>query len=99
MKKFKLSLLVVAVAIAVTGAFAFNVPAKDGKAFTAYHYTGGSSFTDMQDPDFWEGVAPAEGCGSTGNIPCTVNTSDPIGTYLQTFNNASEFLEVATKRE
>lgn len=97
MKKFKFPLLA-ALLIAVAGVFAFTLPGKTAKKFTTYHYTGGSSFAEMQNPAFWEGVSPAEGCGNDGDIPCTVSTNEDIGEYLESFEDAGELLTAAVSK-
>ena len=94
MKKFKFPLLA-ALLIAAAGVFAFTMPGKAPKKTNTYYYTGGSSFTDMQNPELWEGSAPAPGCGDIGNIPCAVITDQEIETYLNSFEDEIELLGVA----
>lgn len=98
MKKIKFPLLLLAIAVAATIVFAFTLPGKSPKKVTTYYYTGGSNFADMQNPAFWNGSSPAEGCGNDGSIPCAVNTSEDIGEYLESFEDAGELLSVADGR-
>lgn len=97
MKKFRFPLFILAVAIALAGSFAFNLPAKDAKNFTVYHYTSTStSLGDMQNIENWEGVSSS--CGSSGSIPCAFTYTGDFGAYLQTFGTAYDLKEAADTR-
>ena len=97
MKKFKFPLFILAVAIALAGSFAFNLPAKDAKNFTVYHYTSTStSLGDMQHIGNWE--VAGSSCGSDGTIPCAFTYDGDFEGYLQGFSTAYDLKEAADTR-
>jgi len=98
MKKFKFPLLV-ALLVAVAGLFAFTVPGKATKTFNTYHYTSSSvEMEDLQNPENWEGVEPAEGCDELGTIPCTISTDKDLQEYLEEFTSENALITAAVTR-
>ena len=98
MKSIKFPLMLLAIIIAAAGVFAFTIPAKHAKKFTTYHYTGGSDFDDMKNPDLWDNASPEVGCGETGDIPCTISTDENLVVYLNSFGTAAALVEDAVSR-
>ena len=103
MKKIKFPLVVIAILIAVAGAFASNQKNthvnKAGDVL--YHYTSNSDqLADMQNPSNW--VVEATGCNSSGDIPCGIIYSDvreDFDEYLLGFGNATALTSAADERK
>ena len=87
--------------VALTGAFAFNVPEGTGNKFTEYHYTSTSTnFNVMRDPANWLGSG-SSGCNSSvGTIPCVIEyTGNDLGAYLDDLGSSAAIVDEAeTKR-
>ena len=99
MKKFKLSVLFVAIAVATAGVFAFTLPGKTAKKFNTYHYTSNStSLTEMQKVSNWQGTQPEQGCDDIGSIPCTISTSENLQDYLDSFTASQDLVNAASTR-
>jgi len=90
MKKFKISIFILAIAIALTGSFAFKPAGKPAGKFTTYIYTSTSDeLADMQNTANWEGVETPESCGEYGTIPCVFNYEgeESFHDYLGSFTD------------
>lgn len=102
MKTLKFPLIVIAVLVAMAGAFAFKLPGiADKKTLTTYHYTSNSSvLVDMKNIGNW--VAEDPGCATTGNLPCAIVYNGDITAfenYLSEFTNAADVTAAASERK
>lgn len=99
MKKFKLSMLLVAIVVAAAGIFAFTLPVKKAKKFSTYHYTSNSvDMEELQKASNWLGSSPEEGCDVNGSIPCTISTDEDLQDYLNSFEYPADLITAASSR-
>ncbi len=93
---------ILALLIAVSAAFAFNVPAKESaKVPTRYHYTSSSALlVDMQNIANWTAEDP--GCGTNGSKPCAIdfdgNLSE-LDAQLDTYTTAAQVTASAVQKK
>lgn len=72
MKRFKMPFFAIAMLIALSCAFAFNVkPVNANATVTTYYYVGPNSLTGVQTPANWEEIG--DPCFSNGSIPCSLD--------------------------
>ena len=102
MKRFKFPLFLLAMGIAIAGAFAANVkPAESNKPFTIYYYVGDNTLAEMQDPEKW--LNSGSGCEAGDDYPCTINFTGgdraAFDAHVENFSSIAQVnLEAATKR-
>lgn len=102
MKKIKFPLGIIALLIAVSAAFAFNVPAKkNGKIPIRYHYTSGSGLlVDMQNIANWKAEDP--NCGEFGSKPCAIDfdgTLAQLDVQLDTYTTPGQVEAAAIEKK
>lgn len=88
--------------IALTTAFAFNLPVKkDGKVVVRYHYeSSSSSLTDMQNISNWTAEDPE--CGPSGSLPCAIDYDGNLtqfDAYLDAFTTSSQVVAAAIQKK
>lgn len=102
MKKIKFPIGIIAMLVAVTAAFAFNIPAKTtDNVVTRYHYTSSSSaLTDMQNISNW--VAEDPDCGESGTKPCAIDFNGNLAQFdvkLDTYTSAAQITAAAVLKK
>ena len=97
MKNFKFPLFILAMAIALAGAFAPAHAGKKGHDPVTYYYVSSSTdLGDMKDINNWESSGPS--CVSTGTIPCAFTYDGNFADHLQTYSSATVLKEAADSR-
>lgn len=97
MKKVQFSAFFLALGLAVMSALAFTPkPVKAVKTPVTYYYTGENTLPEMKLPGNWSDVG--EGCGSTGDYPCTIDfegTRTEFDALVENFSSIGDALAVA----
>ena len=71
---------------------------KVGKSTVYYYTSNDNSLTEMKKISNWQGVEPEEGCGETGDVPCTFTYSGDFAAHLNSFTLASALINAADSR-
>jgi len=100
MNRFKFPLFLLAMGIAIAGAFAFNTKAEKAHSFsTSYHYIGAYTDQEVKKPINW--VAESSSCPETGDVPCSILTDLNRANFdlmVQGFNDVADATSASTTR-
>lgn len=100
MKHFKFPLFLLAMGIAIAGAFAFSPKAEKAQPFsTSYHYIGAYTDPEVKKPINW--VEESSSCPESGDVPCSILTDLNRANFdlmVQGFADVADATSAATTR-
>jgi hypothetical protein len=100
MKKIlKFPIFILAFAMAIMSAFAFNTKPVTKVFSTSYHYVGAYTNAEVKKPANW--VAESSSCPPSGNLPCSILTNLSRANFdlmVQGFSNVAAATAASTTK-